>query len=200
MGSETFEGYVRVSEILAYFGRLGKCEECLKNKAGIDEVILANKCEIGTEVHELIEMYIHGVDYPSTEKSRGYFESFKKWYNKKKPKIVASEKRLFLEKLKITGQIDLIADFGVGNCIVDFKTSYSPDLNSWLLQASLYYLLAEQKSFNHSIIDVSKFVHLKKNGSIAEEFDFYICIDKINLAMSYYEVFKNQHKEKFDVR
>lgn len=202
MGSEMFENYIRVSEILSYFGKLGKCEECNKNKAGIDAVVLQNKANIGSDVHELIEMYLKGVDYPPSFKTKGYFNSFKKWKEQMGEFKCHLEKRLFSDNLKLTGQIDCLIEENSSIYLIDFKTSYYPDVVSWSLQAAFYHiLLIENKNIiyeNLEILPRATFLHLKKNGDIAEEFTWEITDKITETAMDHYKVFKHRNLEKFE--
>lgn len=187
MSNETFEGYDRVSAIVGEFTGFGKCHECARNRALIDENILARKCDIGSLTHEAIEFHLKGIEFPIDPRCKGYFNSFLNWYTQEhisELEVTHQERRLFHEDLKITGQMDLI----IGGTITDFKTSYSPSPLPWSLQAAMYFLLCEA---NHiKVENVVTFVNLHKSGSIATEHHFEMTADLLADAYAHIRVFR----------
>ena len=132
------DGYLRVSQIL----------KSLSNFDGIEKGVLERKADIGTAVHKAIEMNHLGLCPVLGGRVTGYFNSFLAWQQLTGFRLVESERRLYCEELKITGQADAVAqcpDSGQ-KFLIDFKTSATPVLDYWELQGAFYkYLLKEYK-------------------------------------------------------
>jgi len=128
----------------------------------IDPVILENAAARGTKVHKICESIIEGIDgWGVPDELEGYVSSFRQWW-KKGHEVVAVEKRMFCDKLGITGQADIIIkDEKKGLTIVDLKTSQS-ESKSWMLQGSAYSYLAKQMGYDVKNI---LFIRLRRDGS-----------------------------------
>lgn len=129
------EGYTRVSTIVGAF----------KDFSGIPKKIFENKRRIGTEVHGMIEQYFDGSTVDKNKcmfpRSLGYYQSFLKWKKDTEFNVIAAEKRYYDDTLKITGKVDLVADFNGEVGIVDFKTSAAVDHVGWGVQGYFYWYL-----------------------------------------------------------
>ena len=171
--------YARVSEILSP----------LNDFSHIDPEVLANKCRIGTQVHEAIASEVAGEFPILAEDSWGYFKSFLKWRDELNPFFEQSEQRYYSETHMITGQIDALARFGVGNnpLLVDFKTS-AQEGKTWPLQAHLYCLLVEINAIR--IEPRFLFLKLDKMGGFPKvfhyKFDFNLHVKCLNLIEEYW--------------
>ncbi len=136
--------YLRVSEIL---GRL-------QNFAGIDEEVLKNKQEIGTNVHRAIVDHTIG-DFPmlQTERACAYFGSYELWKKKENPKFLMQVPRLYDDEFMITGEIDGLIEMSKHRLpvLIDWKCSASANEDIWEMQAHFYWYLLKQNR-----IDVSK--------------------------------------------
>lgn len=183
-------GYTRISDILA----------TLKDRTHINQMVLMDKAEIGTEVHSNIHMEeigcpttfsIFPVRNPITgyilreeQRGKGYFESYLKWREDNKLPYKLMEERFYDDELMITGQVDAICD----NALIDFKCSYTPDLEIWPMQAHFYWYLLKQNGIQ---VDRFLFIQLKKDGknpAIHEfAFDENILSRCIEEAISYNE-------------
>lgn len=152
------DGYTRVSEIIGQWNHL----------AHIDPQILANKCRIGSEVHEKIAAETEGIFIDTEEDTKGYLQSWNKWKeeHEKKGCYFEIEKRLYCDHLKITGCVDALVKTGDMLTVIDYKTSASANKKMWALQASFYHYLAVQNHYD--VTDVVEFIHLKKDGSMAK--------------------------------
>ncbi len=162
---EIRDGYIRVSEVL---GRL-------KDRTKINQLVLKEKCDIGTEVHSNIHMEVLGVpvsfekfpirnpitgnilcDRDGNERWErrgiGYFRSWHIWEQLHMPEYVHMEQRLYCDKYMITGQIDALVRFPGDNNLklLDFKCSYAPDMEIWPMQAHFYWYLLTQNGFTLS--------------------------------------------------
>lgn len=129
--------YARVTEVLSPFSDFSH----------IDPEVLANKCAIGTAVHQAIADDIEG-EFPSPgPKGLGYYQSYEAWRKHLSVNFVASEARYYDEDLMISGQIDALAMMGWVQdlpVLVDFKTSAQESKEVWPMQAHLYaHLLAK---------------------------------------------------------
>lgn len=178
MSKQHFDGYIRVSDVIGKFSGFATCDNCMKNSLGIDPDVLNKKCEIGTSVHEAIELYLKGIDPIISEDCEPYLESFMQWHQKNPIVPQKQEVRFFNQCLKLTGQVDMM----VNGQIYDFKTSSSVSRKSWAIQAALYYKLAFDAG-----LDVDKtviFLHLKKDGKEAKPIEFVITDALLEVAIA----------------
>ena len=178
--------YARVSEILAQFSDFSH----------IDPEVLANKCRIGTQVHEAIAAEI-AEEFPIlAEDSWGYFKSFLKWRDELNPLFEQSEQRYFSEKHRITGQIDALVTFGTQTppVLVDFKTS-AQEGKSWILQAHLYDIILEQ---NHIETQARfLFIKLDKMGGLPQVFQYSFDLNIQSKCLNAIQMYcKNKESEK----
>ncbi len=152
------EKFTRVTKILYPFSGLGK----------LNPDIVAHAAERGTKVHKICEGIIRGLgELAVEEETRGYVESFKKWWDLGH-KVIAIEERFWDDDLCITGQVDLILDTEQGLTIVDLKTSSRPS-PTWKAQGCAYAYLAKKAGY-----DVKRicFLHLNKHGSKAKIYEY----------------------------
>lgn len=130
--------------------------------ARIDPAILANKQRIGTNVHEAIEAHYSGIPLPLEIDEEGYFESWKKWSEENSYEPVFFEERFYDDELKVQGMPDCILSVEGKNVLVDWKTSASPQKDSWRVQGEFYRHLLKVNDIE--TIDEMWFVQLKKDG------------------------------------
>jgi hypothetical protein len=156
--------YARVSDILKPF----------VNFDGIDKIVLQNKAELGTEVHNAIEHIIKGEPLPHVvSKGTGYVKSFHKWMIALGPRFLKSEERYYCDDFMITGRIDtLIKIEGEDEALlVDFKTSVQ-ESPTWVMQAHLYYYLIQKKELSFPISKRFVFLKLDRHGSLPKVFEY----------------------------
>lgn len=158
--TEIKPGYTRVSSILGQWNHL----------AHIPKHILDNKCRIGTNVHEKIAAEIEGIYLELEMDEEPYFHSWEQWNEQKNCEIVQTEKRYYDERLKITGQLDALLVQNDKLYICDFKTSASPNLLMWQLQATFYHHLC--KPHHENLAREVIFLKLSKEGHQAIEYIF----------------------------
>jgi len=165
-------GYTRVSEILSIF----------QSYAHVPKQKLKAAQELGTDIHEAIELYLKGDWMPLDAKRSPYFESFLHWAREKTLKPVLLEKRLFDHDLKITGRIDLLleandkTEHGDSTTLIDFKTGSWAHPEIWRLQGTFYRHLIET-TYKGDFCDAPNkflFIQLMRAGTppIIHEFDY----------------------------
>jgi hypothetical protein len=135
---ENFEGYTRVTEILSAY----------TDFSHIEPSVLANAADRGTRVHRFCELYVKNLLIePVDEDCKPYVDSFISWFDFIVDEVIQAEQRLFCDKWKITGQIDLIVKMKNSDSIyiVDIKTPQQSS-KSWALQTSAYKHLVETNS------------------------------------------------------
>jgi hypothetical protein len=142
---EKRQSYTRVTQILSIF----------QSYAHVPKEKLKKAQEIGTDVHEAIELYFKNEFKALESKKTPYFESFLKWVDVSRPKLILAEERLYNDDLEVTGKFDLIAEINGQNCLIDFKTGQYVHQKIWSLQLHWYYLLLDQ---DHENIDIDKFL------------------------------------------
>lgn len=118
---------------IEYLPSVSEIIKPLEDYSMVDTITMFRAAEYGTNVHKTIELWLKGVLDEETldEGLRKPLEGFKAWFQlkygtdweKDRPSFI-SEKRLFHEKLKYAGTIDLQV---CEESIIDFKTrKYNP--------------------------------------------------------------------------
>lgn len=125
----------------------------------IPQTALDIACERGSQIHKAIYDYELFSDYEIEEKYKGYFESYLKFKENNKPKILHQEK--MLTNGEWAGTIDCICEIGNKTWLIDWKTSR--DLHKNLLGVQEYGY-SELCRSNGLKIDKYGAVHLKKDG------------------------------------
>lgn len=157
-GDKSRENYVRVSHVLYPFSGLQH----------INADVVAHAAERGTKVHKTCEAIILGLgELGVDEETQPYVESFKKWWEKG-VEVIELEKRFWDDKLRLTGQVDLIIKTDEGLVIADLKTSSKPS-KTWPAQGSAYAYLAKNAGY-----DIKKihFIHLNKTGKAPKIYEY----------------------------
>ena len=102
---------------------------------------------IGTNMHTLAEDYITGKEViaPNSEPLKTMFAKFKKFWNSKKMKVVATETTYYSKELDVCGTLDCLVKYKGKVGILDFKTSkdFYPDMP---IQIHTYKKLVEDSS------------------------------------------------------
>ena len=130
------------------------------NKKPVDEIqqfedelkyrvkqIKESAMHIGTNMHSLCEDYINGKEVirPTSEPLRTMFDKFKKFWDSKKIKVLATEKTYYSKELDSCGTLDTLAEYKKKIGILDFKTSkgFYPDMP---IQVHTYKKLVEDST------------------------------------------------------
>ena len=119
MGSEQFEGFVRVSTVLDYFAEPGLVDWMVKK--GADAKKLAKHAmKIGTAVDQAIKEFVLTGVYGKlkTIEAISGLDGFKRWHDDYKPSLSVG-KRLFSDSHHLTGEPDLYW----GDRIIDIKVA-----------------------------------------------------------------------------
>lgn len=124
----------------------------------IPEIALARACEKGTAVHKAIENYLLFDDENIEDRYSGYFEQFKSWFNKYKPKVLYVEKQL--TDGTYAGTIDLICEIGGLTYLIDYKTSNELHTKLVSVQTTAY---DELCTSNKIYIDKRYALHLARD-------------------------------------
>ena len=102
---------------------------------------------IGTNMHTLAEDYITGKEViaPNSEPLKTMFAKFKKFWDSKKMKVVATETTYYSKELDVCGTLDCLVKYKGKVGILDFKTSkdFYPDMP---IQIHTYKKLVEDSS------------------------------------------------------
>ena len=102
---------------------------------------------IGTNMHTLAEDYITGKEViaPNSAPLKTMFAKFKKFWDSKKMKVVATETTYYSKELDVCGTLDCLVKYKGKVGILDFKTSkdFYPDMP---IQIHTYKKLVEDSS------------------------------------------------------
>ncbi len=157
MIEEIRPGYTRISDILKPFTKFDN----------IPPEVLHRAADRGTRVHEYCSAYANNIFLSDIDEDcEGYVDSFIQWYDENVVKLLYSEKRLYDDMLKITGQFDLIVKLEDSDevVLIDIKTP-ERESNTWAIQLAAYsYLIAYDLKIT---IDVRKILRLSKDGKKA---------------------------------
>ena len=155
------DGFLRVTQVLSPY----------KDFSHIPQAILEKASLRGQEVHRIAHLYALDlfIERPS-EEVKGFFESFKIWFDTYVDEVFLSECRVSSEKLLLSGSPDLIARLkgSKEKVLIDWKTP-ATSCKTWRPQTAAYrMLLAQEKDI---FCDRRMVVMLKKDGSppIVEE-------------------------------
>lgn len=155
------EQYPRVSDILGQWPRF----------EGIDPLILANKCSIGTAIHAAINAHHEDICFPLRDSEKGYFDSYLQWEEERKPLFIHSEMSLACDDLKYRGTVDAIVQIGSSHpVLIDYKTSVKEDPKFWPAQGILYHHLAKYNGIK--ISPVFLFIKLDKKGGMPKIYEY----------------------------
>jgi len=128
--------YTRVTTILSRY-----CDF-----TGIDPDVLANAARRGTAVHQFCELYVKNLLIEQVpHECEPYFQSFKSWFDNTSFELISVENRMYCDKLRITGQVDLIMKEAGSHTpiIIDIKTPQAEG-STWALQTAAYLYLTKQ--------------------------------------------------------
>ena len=174
-------------QLIDIYNKIKKAANSVVNTAG----------NIGTQVHELIENYIHKGTIPEIHNDlmKKSFGKFKEWYDKQKGlELVFTEAKVLSRIHKYTGTLDALFKKGDEYIIYDWKTS-SGIRDSYYVQLQLYILAIEEQMD----IKIKKgvIVNCTKKGAlnIAE---FQVTSEMQDVAISCLKLYRflNNKKEK----
>lgn len=158
------EGYLRVTDVLKRY----------VDFSHIDPVVLSNASLRGQEVHGYCELIAQGIEpFFIGENVRTYVNAFKKWFCENVHEVFSTEKRYYCERLKITGQVDLIARLKGDNhlSIIDYKCT-SQVSKSWAIQTGAYLYLHNSQVEEKDRAKRRIVLHLPKTESEAKLIEF----------------------------
>lgn len=125
----------------------------------VPQMALDIACKRGTQVHKVIYDYELFDDYEIEDKYKPYFESYLKFKEDYKPKILHQEK--MLTNGEFAGTIDYICKIDNEIWLIDHKTSKEIHENLIAVQEAGYDQLC---TYNGIKIDKFGAVHLRKDG------------------------------------
>tara|TARA_R110001592_G_scaffold3803_1_gene21707 strand:- start:2558 stop:3328 length:771 start_codon:yes stop_codon:yes gene_type:complete len=126
------EYYPSITYVLGSYPKGKFFEDWLKKVGYSADHIVRRAGEEGTQVHEMIEDYLNGVELNFLNKLDvpkyapniwQMFLKFVDWWEEYKPTLIEAEVHLFSDKLKVAGTCDLVCKIDDELWIIDFKTS-----------------------------------------------------------------------------
>ena len=124
--------YPSVTHVLSYYPKGKHFEDWLKKVGYASEYIVKKAAEEGTQVHNLCEDYLNGIEcsFLNQYGNPAYpphvwqmFLNFVDFWETCKPTLIETEVHLFSDKLKVAGTCDLVIEFNGERWILDLKTS-----------------------------------------------------------------------------
>ncbi len=150
--------YFSVTEVLSKYSDF----------SSIPDQILYQACQRGNEVHRVCEAYAQ-VGFVSAssinELHIGYFNSFKRWYDRNAKACLICEQTYTDSVLGFTGRPDLVLALRSGlTALIDIKTPVT-DSPSWKVQLAAYRYLLQESGVK---IDTCIALQPRINGSMAK--------------------------------
>jgi hypothetical protein len=181
---ETFENYIRVTDVLSPFSGLRY----------VDPEVLRNAAERGSRVHDICTGLCKNNEpvFMSPE-WEGYIESFRKWLPGKV--LGPLSERLYCDKYKITGEFDCMYVEEGGYVLVDWKTPAQPS-KTWPLQGSAYSYLARMAGYDIKRIE---FVKLDKTGKEPKVYAYLEHFEVFLKCLDVYKMFFHTDKEQINI-
>jgi hypothetical protein len=170
----------------------------------IDVDVLANACLRGERIHAYCTAWCKNLFLDEIEPEyQPYFDSFVAWAELNVEEILHSTVRLYDDKLRFTGEFDMIVKMKESKKIslIDIKTSACKS-KSWPLQLAAYGHLCKENGYE---FDTIMNVHLKKfKPAVFEEIEgkkvlispphVRVCVSEYEDIASYWEIFSSALK------
>lgn len=188
---EIKKGYIRVTDMLKPW----------MDFSTIPKEVLDYKAEIGTNVHEAINMHVLGLPLPRmTDREQKYFDSYLKWEEAEEPTFLCSEQRYYDDDIMVTGQVDAIVSFPGRNQgrILDFKTSSKASPLHWHLQLGWYSWLAKKNGLK--VDETACMLQLRDNGTPAKAHNFIIDGKITELCLELHHIYTHFNPIKNDTK
>jgi hypothetical protein len=161
--------------------------------SGVSPEVLEAAAKRGTDVHTACAAYMNNLFIPDSVlfgDRVGYFESFKRWFDKYVKRVFFVEHEFKCDRFKFLGHVDLVAELVDGRLVVvDLKTPAAL-VKTWRLQLAAYrYLVSEElrKKKIKTKIDCMS-LQLMKDGRAAKavpyldnENDFVVFLSCLNV-------------------
>ena len=130
-----------------------------------DPELLARAAARGTAIHQAAENYAeYGIEDIDPELS-GYFDAFKRWWDKKKPVVLGTECRVYHKELGYAGTSDLLCVIDNQITLVDYKSSASVVHMLCMVQLEGYARAWDSHGLK---IDRREILHLQSIGQYTE--------------------------------
>jgi hypothetical protein len=104
------------------------------------------------------------------QRYRGYFDSFRRWFDEEVEEVLAAEERIFCDALRVCGQLDLLIRLRhyPDNLpiIVDIKTP-TVSQKTWEAQVAAYKFLAENHTGMLLLTGIPCSLRVREDGSDA---------------------------------
>ena len=148
--------YPRVSDIIT--------KQRIEALQAIPEIHLENAAKRGDLIHKLCSMYLNKLWIMEMDsESESYMNAFIEWSKNNIKHVLMTDRRLYDDEKKFTGEFDLIAQIqGLsGPVLVDIKTSRTYS-NAWPIQLAAYKRLCDVNGIK--VVSACN-LHLKKNSN-----------------------------------
>ena len=127
----------------------------------VDPMVLDRAAKRGTAIHNALENYTRfGIEDIEPEYD-GYFESFRQWWELRKPFPLATERRVYHKILRYAGTVDLLCLIDGRLTLVDYKTSAQVNEKLCAVQLEGYDRAYESHGLK---VENRLILHLSKTG------------------------------------
>jgi genome maintenance exonuclease 1 len=129
---DEFLKLVSITSVTSHFNR--EIFVKWRKKVGEEEAQKITKAATnrGTDMHTLVENYLHNKDLPPVSPLPDFLFKIAKTNLNRINNIHSLEGSLYSKKLGIAGTVDCIAEFDGELAIIDFKTSKKPKPREWI--------------------------------------------------------------------
>ena len=142
--------YPSVTGVLRHYPKGEKFYEWIARNGYNAEAIKKAAGNVGTTVHHAIEKFVQSGDLSSSTDGLGPQEymavlGFSKWYQARKPKILAQELAVISNRMQVGGTVDIVATIDDIFYVIDLKTSRHIGSTFWLQLHAYAQCLSEMK-------------------------------------------------------
>lgn len=131
----------------------------------VDPAVLERAAKRGTAIHNATENYVEFGIEDIDPAFAGYFSSFRKWWELRRPEPVATERRIYHKILRYAGTSDLLCIINGRLTLVDYKSSAQVNAKLCAVQLEGYDRAYESHGVN---IEDRLILHLVKDGRFTE--------------------------------
>lgn len=127
----------------------------------VDPAVLDRAAKRGTAIHNAVENYTQFGIEDIAPAYAGYFDSFRRWWELRKPVPLATESKVYHKILRYAGTADLICLINGRLTLVDYKSSAQVNTKLCAVQLEGY----DRAFESHGVkVDDRLILHLSKNG------------------------------------
>lgn len=143
------------------------------NSANRQNKILKQTANIGSAIHEAIELDLQGLVPPLSEEIKGPFDQWLGLKDKHRIKAVYTEESVYNEFLGVAGSFDIIGEFEGQIALMDIKTGFFSKKAGWQMAAYKFMFEELLRMQNGTKVDLGMVgLQIHRDGRVSQPFVF----------------------------